>query len=144
VAIGDNGFCALKPQMNADGRGSGFCQDLASHDSLVAFVASGLVHVKIITTGRRETYRFRHPKVLRASVQLLQPPPFRPEFKHSIKAPSRSGTAGGKTDRIPKRSATHNSQLYPRPPQKSAGKARKSADFLEPLTPCCHPPPRAH
>jgi hypothetical protein len=49
-----------------------------SRFSLVAFVASGFVHVKIITVGCHWTCEFRSPKVLRASVQLLQRLPFRP------------------------------------------------------------------
>jgi hypothetical protein len=49
--------------------------------SLVAFVASAFVHVKIITAGRHWICKFRPPKVLRASVQLLQLLPFRPEIE---------------------------------------------------------------
>ncbi len=53
----------------------------AQNFSLVAFVASVLTHARNVIAGRRRTCRFWHAKVLRASVQLLQLLPFRPEFK---------------------------------------------------------------
>jgi hypothetical protein len=46
---------ALKPQINADERRSDLCRDLALQNSLVAFVASGLVHTEITTAWKRWT-----------------------------------------------------------------------------------------
>jgi len=64
--------------MNADRI---FVTILRCSDSLVAFVASALVHVKIVTAWQQETWQFWLAKVLRGCVQLLHFLPFRPEFK---------------------------------------------------------------
>ncbi len=114
------------------------CLPTARDLSLVAFVASALVHTKIITTGRHTTCHFRHPQSVARRVQLLQLLPFRPEFSLSYQTVREQRRARKRNHASPN-AALYDSQLYPPQPQMSAVNSGKSADFLKPLTQCCQP-----